>query len=130
MSFSSLFGRNGINRAADDNEPEMLQQQGGSSATGTIRPNHAAILDQARRNAATGSDPNAPNAGRITLFQNGFLIGEESEGDFYPTVVGPPANADNALVQENMRHLADIQRGFVPQFIEARIRQRLGDQLQ
>jgi len=121
---ASLFGRNGI--ARDDDQPEILSQNGTSSGTGTIRPSD--IAKQARKNMGQQQqqDASGPMAGTITLFKNGFLVGDESEGDFYATETGPPCEEEAGIVKRNQGYLREIQQGYVPQMIQRRIQEKVG----
>lgn len=122
---ASLFGRNGIARD-DDDDNQMLSQNGTSSGTGTIRPSD--IAKQARQNMGQQQqqDASGPMAGTITLFKNGFLVGNEAEGDFYATETGPPCDEEAGIVKRNQSYLREIQQGYVPQMIQRRIQEKVG----
>jgi len=120
---ASLFGRNGIARD-DDNDDQILSQNGTSSGTGTIRPSD--IAKQAKQNSGKQEDVQGPMAGTITLFKNGFLVGAESEGNFFATEAGPPCNEELNLVQRNQGYLKELQQGYVPQNIQRQVMEKAG----
>lgn len=122
----SLFGNNGI--ANNDDNPDMLQQNGSSSGTGTIRrSNNKDILDAARQNAMNSNGDVGPDAGRLTLYANGFLVGSEDAPNplFFCSVPGPPINEEPQVVQVNQGYMDDIARGVVPRPVEDIVRQNL-----
>lgn len=132
MNFGSLFGRGGINNDDDDinNNDQMLEQSGTSSGTGTIRRNPNAnpnedILKQAAENSKNSKGMGGPAAGRITLYANGFALGEGDDILWFPTQ-HDRSNPSAEELQANQRHLDDIRNGFVPKVLEDQIRAKAG----
>merc|ERR1719419_165745 len=73
------------------------------------------------------SGDGGPDAGRLTLYSNGFLVGPEDAKDpmFFCSVAGPPINASPDEVRANQAHMADIARGVVPKPVEDIVRSNL-----
>merc|ERR1719354_351807 len=68
-----------------------------------------------------------PDAGRLTLYANGFLVGSEDAPNpmFFCSVAGPPINEDPQVVQVNQGYMAEIGRGQVPRPVEDIVRSNL-----
>merc|ERR1719204_401492 len=73
------------------------------------------------------SGDGGPEAGRLTLYSNGFLVGPEDakEPMFFCSVAGPPINASPDEVRVNQGYMAEIARGQVPRPVEDIIRSNL-----
>eukprot|EP00494_Astrolonche_serrata_P025400 UN25661 len=63
----------------------------------------------------------------ITLYQNGFLVGPEREGEFYATSTGPPCNEQQSVVDTNQQMVNQIKQGFVPDVIQQKIMAKIGN---